>query len=575
MEEQLNEKVSIKQALGAFSPVERSVFICIILVAIFAISTIVYKINVNFMTVIPTTGGTLKEGLVGTPRYINPILAVTDADRDIIALTFRGLTKEDSKGEIVPDLAESYDISSDNLTYTFTLKKAYFQDGTQITADDVLFTIQSIQNPVLNSSKRIEWSGVNAKVIDSKTISFTLKQPYAPFIFSTNVGIIPKHIWQNISYDNWSYSENNTKNAIGSGWYKLTNISQTSDGIPQSYELSVYRKDSDNAPMIDTIKMQFYSSEEDLIKGYKNGEIDTLGGVDPKDADALSKNGVKILTSPLPRVFGLFFNPSQAKIFTDIKVRKAIGIAINKKAVVDNVLFGYGTTISSPIPDSINLSGSNNIKEDTYSDTAQAKTILEKDGWKLGDDGIYTKAISKKETLRLSFEIDTNDTLELKQSAENISKDLKKAGIEAIPKVYETGSLNQDIIRPRKFQSLLFGERISNQSDLFAFWDSSQRTAPGLNISGYANGTVDKLLEQGLGVLDTNKQNKIYQNVEKEIINDIPAVFIYTPSYIYAVRPEISKGINLGYIKHPEDRFLSENEWYLETDRVWNFFAKK
>ena len=571
--EHLSVRQYISRALGTFSPIERMVFVVALIICIIAVCRIVYKINEHFLVITPAQGGTLNEGIIGTPRYINPLLTVTDADKDISRLVYRGLMKEDASGNLIPDIAQSYSVSSDNLTYTFILKKTYFQDGTQITADDVLFTINSAVNPVLNSSQQVSWEGVTVKVIDPKTITFTLKQPYAPFLENTTLGILPKHVWQNISYDAWTYSTNNTTNVIGSGWYKISKISQTTSGIPEYYNLSAYRKDTDGAPRIDTIVMKFYTSEDTLIAAYNSGDIDAMGGIDPVDAAQLAKKGATILTTPLPRIFGLFFNQSQATFFTDVKVRQAINIAINKESILDDVLLGYGQIIDSPIPQSIHITN-NETPADQNGKTAQAKTILEKDGWKLGADGIYAKVISKKETDRLSFEIDTNNTPELKQSIDHIVADLKLAGIEAIPKVYETGSLNQDIIRPRKFQSLFFGQVVSNQADLFAFWDSSQRTSPGLNISGYANATVDKLLEQGEQTLDPVKQNTMYQKFEDEIASDIPAVFIYSPSYIYVVRPDIRDGITLPHITRPEDRFLDETNWYLETDHVWKIFAK-
>ena len=563
----------VTKALGTFSILERIIFIFAMIICVIAIARIISSINERFLVVTPAQGGTLNEGIVGTPRYINPLLAVTDADRDISRLVYRGLMKEDTDGNIVPDLADSYSVSNDGLTYTFTLRKAYFQDGTPITADDVAFTISSATNPTLNSSELVTWQGVTVNVVDPSTITFTLKQPYAPFLENMTLGILPKHIWQNVSYDNWTYSTNNTTNAVGSGWYKITKISQTASGIPQYYNLSAYRKSGYGAPLIDNIVIKFYSSESDLIGAYNSGAIDTLGGIDPKDAEALSKSGAIIMSTPLPRIFGLFFNPSQANIFTDPKVRLAISTAINKDSIVNDVLSGYGETINGPIPASIHLTDDVSTSTD-QGNVTQAKAILEKDGWKLGADGIYTKVISKKETDRLSFEIDTNDTPELKESIDHIVNDLKAVGIEAIPKVYETGSLNQDIIRPRKFESLFFGQVVTNQADLFAFWDSSQRASPGLNISGYANPDVDKLLEQGKGTLDMNSEFSIYKKFEQDISADIPAVFVYSPSYIYAVRPEISAGIQLPHIIRPEDRFFNENSWYIETDHVWKIFAK-
>lgn len=571
--EHLSVRQYISRALGTFSMLERMIFLVAVTICTVAVCRIIYKINEHFLVTIPAQGGTLNEGIIGTPRYINPLLTVTDADKDISRLVYRGLMKEDTNGNLVPDLAQSYSVSSDGLTYTFILKKAYFQDGVQITANDVAFTINSAVNPTLNSSEQVSWQGVAVNVINPTTITFTLKQPYAPFLANTTLGILPQHIWQNVSYDNWTYSTNNTTNIVGSGWYKVTKISQTASGIPEYYDLSAYRKDSDGAPLIDTIVMKFYSSEDDLIAAYNSGNIDTMGGIDPSEAAELAKNGAIVMTTPLPRIFGLFFNQSQASFFADSDVRLAISTAINKDAIVKNVLFGYGQTIDSPIPPSIHLTNDAPIP-DQSENIAQAKAILEKDGWTLGTDGIYTKVISKKETDRLSFEIDTNDTPELKQSIDLIVSNLKQAGIEAIPEVYETGSLNQDIIQPRKFQSLFFGQVVSNQADLFAFWDSSQRTSPGLNISGYANPSVDTLLEQGEQTLDPTQQNTIYQKFENEINSDIPAVFVYSPSYIYVVRQDIAQGIQLPRINQPEDRFFDENNWYLDTDHVWKIFAK-
>ena len=566
-------RAKINRALGTFSLIERVVFLVALILCVIATCRIIYDVNEHFLVTVPAQGGTLSEGIVGAPRYINPLLAVTDADHDITRLVYRGLIKENADGDLVPDLAESYTVSPDNLTYTFKLKKAYFQDGQILTADDVLFTIQSAVNPTLGSSERVSWEGVSVKVIDPQTITFTLKQPYAPFLENMTLGILPKHIWQNIAYDNWIYSTNNTTNVIGSGWYKISNISQTTSGIPEYYNLSLYTKVKDGAPLIDTIITKFYSSEKTLIEAYNSGDIDAMGGIDPKDANLLSKKDAVIMTTPLPRIFGLFFNQSQAKIFEDSKVRNAIRIAINKDTIVKDVLYGYGETIDSPIPRSIKLTDDEEIPS-SNANVIQAKAILEKDGWKIGDDGIYTKQISKKEIARLSFEIDTSDTPELKQSIDHIVNDLKAIGIEAVPKVYETGSLNQDIIRPRKFESLFFGQVVSNQADLFAFWDSSQRASPGLNISGYANAIVDKLLEQGRSTLDTTKQINIYKKFEKEISDDTPAVFIYSPSYIYVVRPEIAEGIHLPHITKPEDRFFDENNWFIETDHVWKIFSK-
>ncbi len=563
----------VERALGAFSPLERAAFLLAMLVGAICMLTLVYSINEHFMVAVPVEGGTLEEGIVGTPRFVNPLLAVTDADRDLTSLVYRGLMKTDAEGAIVPDLADSYTVSADGLTYTFTLKDARFQDGEALTSDDVIFTIKSAQDPLLKSTQRVAWEGVIASAPDEHTVTFTLKQPYAPFLENTTLGILPKHIWGKISYANWGYTDYNGKNAVGDGPYGIKSVSLGGSGIPAYYELAKAKDPSGNAPYIEKIRMHFYSSESARIAAYNAGNIDTLGGIDPTDAQILEKDGSRVMTAPLPRVFGLFFNQTQAKIFADKNVRKAVAMAIDKDAIVKEVLKGYGAVDGGPIPASSDLASTEGHAS-VKADPEAAKALLEHDEWKLGSDGVYAKAISKKETSRLSFEIATNDTPELTETVNMIAKDLKAVGIEAVPKVYETGSLNQDIIRPRKFQALFFGEVVSNQSDLYAFWHSSQRNDPGLNISGYTNSKADKLLEQGLSTLDQKKEASLYAAFEEEIANDVPAVFVYSPSYIYVARAN-RPGITLGHVSTAEDRFSGARSWYLSTSNVWKVFANK
>lgn len=568
----LPSKKEMERALGAFSPLERLFFIVAMAAALVTVLSILYKINDHFLVSVPSDGGTLNEGVVGTPRFVNPVLASTDADRDLSALVYRGLMKKDIDGNVVPDIAESYEVSDDGLVYTFVMKEATFQDGTSITSDDVLFTVKSVQDPTLKSALNVTWQGVIVKAVDEKTVSFTLKQPYASFLELTTLGIMPKHIWSKISYEDWTYSEFNTKSAIGSGMYRVEEISENASGVPEYYDLEVYRPKNGPSPRIDTIRIHFYGNETDLIAAYRAGKIDAMGGIDPVNAEALAKTGAKVLTSPLPRVFGIFFNQSQAKIFTDVSVRKAVALAINKDTIVLSVLGGYGEPATGPIPAASKLASPLN-KQNTAADTEAAKALLEKAGWKMGSDGIYQKQLSKKETVRLSFEIATNDIPELTQAVNLMAADLREAGIEAIPKVYETGSLNQDIIRPRKFQTLFFGEVISTASHVYAFWHSSQRNDPGLNISGYANSKTDALLQKGLATLDPEKEHEIYDAFQKEIAADVPAVFIYSPSYIYIIRSDMT-GITLGGVTKPENRFAGVESWYMNTDRVWKIFAR-
>ena len=156
---------------------------------------ILENINKSYMVKIPMEGGSVSEGIIGTPRFINPILANSMVDKDLVSLIYSGLMRKNSDGKLIPDLAEKYEISKDGLTYTFTLKdNIYFQDEKPVTVDDVIFTINKIKDPIIKNSKKGNWDGVSIEKVNKKTIKFVLKQPYAFFLNNTTLGIMPAYL---------------------------------------------------------------------------------------------------------------------------------------------------------------------------------------------------------------------------------------------------------------------------------------------------------------------------------------------------------------------------------------------
>jgi len=207
---------------------------------------------------------------------------------------------------------------------------------------------------------------------------------------------------------------------------------------------------------------------------------------------------------------------------------------------------------------------------------ANAQSILAKDGWIKGADGFLTKTVmakNKKTVVPLQFSISTGNAPELAKSAELIQQDLEAIGMKVDVKTFEVGNLNQGVIRPRKYDVLLFGQIINHESDLFAFWHSSQRKDPGLNVAMYTNAKVDKILEDAFITVDEQARIKKYSQFEDEIEKDTPAVFLYSPNFIYAVSKDL-QGLNIDHIASPQDRFSNVYQWYTETDNVWKIFAK-
>ena len=582
----LPKTASLNNAVASFTPAEKITFY--ILTGVFAISALILFLGVNgaYQVNVPKQGGTLTEGLVGTPHFINPLFAVSDGEKDISSLLYSGLMKDDPNGNIQPDLAESYTVSSDGKTYTFTLKNnIYFHDGEPVTADDVAFTIQKATDPALKSPRRPAWEGVKVEVLDPKHVRFTLQQAYAPFIENTTLGILPKHIWNNIDNDQFSQLIELT----GSGPYKLNNIQRDASGIPISYTLNAFNDYVLGTPYIETIVFKFYSSEQDLISAYKKGGMDSLSSLSPEDVATIANGNSVIDHSPLPRVFGVFFNQSQAPVLTNKEVRQALNSVVDRDLIISRVLSGYGQAITSPIPfgilqattsSSVTSTSTSMYIPGTSATTTQdqnvqaAKNLLAKNGWKLNpDSGLLEKKVGKS-TQQLKFSLYTANTTELMVTAELLKQEWQSVGAQVDVKSFELGDLNQTIIRPRKYDALLFGEVVGRDLDLYAFWHSSQRNDPGLNVALYTNAKVDSALEQLQTSMDVNKRQSLLQIFQNEFTKDIPAVFIYSPDFIYIV-PKSVQNFTIGQISTPSERFANVSQWYLETQKIWKIFLPK
>lgn len=560
-----------------FSYTEKALFYGLIIIFSVSSLSLVGKVSDAFSVEVPAHAGTLTEGIIGSPRFINPLLAVSDADKDLTALIYSGLLKEDQNGVLVPDLAESYSVSPNGLVYTFILKKGLtFHDGHSLTVDDILFTISKAQDRTLKSPKRVNWDGVTVEKINDREIHFTLKQSYAPFLENATLGILPKHLWKDSDAEKLSFNSNNIQ-PIGSGPYKISTITKDDNGLPSGYTLGAFSNYALGKAYISKLILKFYGSEDALFTAYKNKEIQSTSALAPERALEFISNGGVIEKIPLSRIFGVFFNQNQAPLLADSMVRKALLLAVDKKEIIDSVLKGYATPIDGPIP-AKSLSGILHTTEEeakaTESDTTSAITLLEKAGWKLNTEtGIREKKI-KKETEILTFSLATSNAPELKKTAELLKKDWQRIGVSVDLKIFESGDLNQNVIRPRKYDALLFGEVIGRDLDLFAFWHSSQRNDPGLNIALYTNIKTDKLLEDARSATDKESRALSFDKFEDEISKDTPAIFLYSPDFIY-VLPEQVAGFEEKEITAPSERFGNISKWYVEQDKVWNIFSKK
>ncbi|PIP16947.1 MAG: hypothetical protein COX44_02565 [Candidatus Portnoybacteria bacterium CG23_combo_of_CG06-09_8_20_14_all_37_13] len=443
------------------------------------------------------------EGIIGSPRYINPVLAQNnDVDLDLTELIF---------GSLIFDLTENYQISDNQKEYTLILKKDLkWHDNKPVTADDVLFTIQTIQDPVYQSPLRINFQGIGIEKIDEQTFKFILKDVYAPFLTSLDIGILPKHVWQEIAPQSFALAETNIK-PIGNGPFKFKNLKKSKNGEIKSVDLESF----DDRVSIKNIIFKFYPNEQELINAFLSRQIDGLSYVSPKNLEKL--NNINIYKLIIPRYFAVFFNMDKIK---DLKARQSLAAVVDKQKIIDQILLGQG--------------------------------------YKAGPEYDF-----QKDNIDLSFNLITTNWPELVQTAEILKQEWQEIGAKVEVKIAESNSMQQDYIRPRNYDALLFGEVLSPDPDPFAFWHSSQKKDPGLNLSLYDNPKADKLLVEARQTLDQEKRQELYEQFKDLLKKDLPAIFLYNPVYLYGVSKKVH-GIELNEVALPSKRFENIEKWYIK-----------
>jgi len=552
-----------------FGKKEKRLSIILLLTLLISLFVFLIQFNNNILVPSPVPGGQLTEGVVGVPRFINPILAISDSDKDLTNLVFSGLLRVTPEGNYEPYLAENYGVSEDGLEYFLQLKEnALWHDGEPIDADDVLFTINLIRDNRVKSPLEANWNGIEVIKTSEKNLKFVLPQPYAPFLENLTLAPIPEHIWKDVEPEQIIFSTNNI-DAVGSGPYKISNVPKDGDGIPKSVSLKAWDKHAAKSPYIEKIKVMFFADEESLVKAYESRDIDNAGRISPISAVSILQNGGHIQTQSLPRAFAVFFNQGRAGIFTKSEIREALNTAIDKEKFINNSLLGFADPLNGPIPQ-VGLS-IKTVDDSELTATKKAREILSEAGWE-DSEGVMTKE-TEDGNLSLSFSIATANTPELKKIAEEVKRVWSQVGANIELKFFEVADLNQNIIRPREYDALLFGQISGRYPDPFVFWHSSQTLDPGLNVASYTSSDANEVVEKIRETNDIKERNDLYRSLTETINEDLPATFLYSPKFIYATNESIG-GMDLGSIADPSDRFLNVDSWYLHEDKTWKLFTK-
>lgn len=542
--------------------------LCAVLLALVVFFLTLDRISAHFSVVVPASGGSITEGVVGFPRVINPIYAETDSEQDAAALIYAGLMKLSRDG-FAPDLAESVTVADNGQTYIASIRdEAVFHDGEPVTAEDVVFTINEIQDPKSESPLQSNWSGVTVEALGTHTVRFSLDNPYTFFRENLTVGIVPKHIWEGVPSDSLTFLERGSY-PVGAGPYEISDIERNELGVISSLTLGSSDTYIDGAGYIDAITLSFFETRNDLLDALDEGIIDSGAHLSPSvlsERYAHDEN-FTIHTAPMPRSFGLFWNQNQNQIFVDRVVRRALAHAVDKETLVEEIFAGYADPLVGPLPPHAQNDLGVEVGTPTY-DPTQARELLTGDGWEENSEGIL-----EKDDAQLSFTITTADLPELKKTAEFLESSFENIGADVAVEAVDTDTLSRDHIRPREYETLLFGLAFNHSYDLTPFFHSSNSDDPGLNIAHYTNPEVDGALETLQETNESSVQQDALETALNEIHNDYAALFLYSPQFTYTTTSNI-RGIQMPHVSAGHERFSSVTEWFVNTDRVFTIFNR-
>ncbi|MBT5824172.1 hypothetical protein HOH67_03550 [Candidatus Peregrinibacteria bacterium] len=496
------------------------------------------------------------EGLVGEIKHLNPVFTeFSEADRDISSLIFSGLARYNGATGVFEEDLATHTLSEDQLTYTFTLKNdVLWHDGTEMTADDIYFTfVEVIQAPDFgNPILKANFDGVKIEQIDSRTLTFTLNSKNSFFFSALTVGILPSHILAEVPVAELDIDAFN-KLPIGSGPYRVSESYEILPDSVTSVNLELFDEYYAALPNVEKIKFIAYPSITDLIANRS-----TWNSAARIPNFLLSEIDLEDLVThqyELPQYTALFFNTDSEKMSKN-KTRLGISKAINKDDILTAI--DYKVQIDTPLLE---------LEQEEWihtPDPDEASGALFDAGWPLDEDDEFRKN-SDGETLTLKLvRRDFSNTSEPQEitadlTARTIQNQLKEVGVEVVIAVYELEEL-QTALLERDYDMLLYGQSLGYNLDIFSYWHSSQATEIGLNLSNYQNPKADFNIESIRESFDAEERSDLLTNLAEIISSDIPAIFLYTPSYYYLVDTKLT-GVEIENILLPLDRFSNIEAW--------------
>jgi peptide/nickel transport system substrate-binding protein len=476
-------------------------------------------------------GGTLRAGLDVDADTLDPRLSKNTSGFRVKELVFNGLVAISPDYSPVPDLAEKWD-NPDDKTWVFHLRQGIkFQDGSDLTANDVKYTYESVLDPAFNSPARAFYLSVDkVDATDKNTVTFTLKEPFAPFLSYMDLAIVPQA--------SGSKPDFGTR-PIGTGPFKVDTWN-TGDSI----DLSAFDNFYAGRANLDRVRLKVVPDNSARVVALESGDLDFVQSpLSPQDVSREQSAG-KLKVDRTPAAGYTYVNLNTADpILSDKNVRQALSHLVNKQQLIDTIYKGIGKPANGPIVPGM-WAYSADVPSYDYSPD-KARQLLDDAGWKAGSDGIRSKDGQK-----LSLVVRTHsEDPDRKQLIQVLQSEFQNVGIDATTNTVEFPAFFQDV-QDGKYQVGVIGWLNLSDPDRATF---RQFTIDGTaNYGKYRNEQVDGLLKQARTTLDQTKAKGLYTDAVKQIVDDAPYIFVQFQEYIAMYTPKLQ-----GYVINPVANWLS------------------
>lgn len=484
--------------------------------------------------VVPAYNTTLSIGTLEQPRYFTPVYASQDTEKIISGLLYAGLYKKSSDGSYIYDLASNIVKSETGTEIDVTLRDDIsFANGDTITSDDVIFTYKLLSDPQVRSIDKVRYEGLEFQKVSDTNFVIHLKKPF-PFVEELlTAGVLSQKEYADKSLDNFVISELN-QDSVSSGMYEVNNKTLDNGGKLEKLELVSSPNYKGKRPYIKYINIYYYTNKANLSKAFNNQDIDVVFDADTEIKNAITKKNYLESTYAIPRIVAIFLNGNKKDSFAKKYNREEIYEAVDR-----NKFTNLGIPTYDMLPSSERLATSS-VTE--FSTSTFTLTLPDMDR-------------------RIDVATKVKDMLSLKGITVNL--DIK-----------DQNELNQNTIRNRDYEAILSTIEVQNPSDLYAFWHSSQRNAPGLNISSYTSKTFDSNLENIKTAASSTNTQSYLEALRTEFYSEYPYIPLYTPTRQVIYRDNLNATFPKQTLTS-RDLIANIDNWYNSTEKVWSIFNKE